>query len=501
MSLVFINDNLTGAVSQINPLLNESFTLIDIDLQQYTGSLWDSVDQRLLRKGLSVLKMNDLWQMWDLNLWIGTCEGTEKSLLREKPMFWQEFNAGAFQDTLKGELDLWSITKLADIQWVQKNVKVLNADEKQVAEIIFFEVDGQTYVKLRCLRGYEDELKVIETAVKHAGNTPVPQHWVNVFLYKKNISIFNEVSLTELLPTGEIPIRRAVSDMILNYLHTARFYEEGIINDIDTECLHTYRVSIRKIRSLLSIIKDIYPPEDWQMLKVEFKEFQQETNRLRDLDVFLMEEDNYKVLLPEKFRDLLEPLFKQAQTDREQTYIKVKELLSTESYKTKARNLESYFEQAYKIPPTVESRKTTKEVAQHHIKRIYRKMVKEIQLINVNTADEHIHELRIIGKKLRYLLEFFDPILDHSAQDKLLKALKKIQNDLGKFNDLSVQIASMTEKTETIPENDKEHLLPLGILIGVLYHQYQEQRNIVLESIQTFTTAKIKSYVNAITEV
>ena len=54
-------------------------------------------------------------------------------------------------------------------------------------------------------------------------------------------------------------------------------------------------------------------------------------------------------------------------------------------------------------------------------------------------TDENLHELRIEGKKFRYLLEFFHSLFDQDAVDEYLKQMKKLQNTLGDFNDLAVQ--------------------------------------------------------------
>jgi len=61
--------------------------------------------------------------------------------------------------------------------------------------------------------------------------------------------------------------------------------EDGIIEDVDTEFLHQYRVSIRKLRSLLTLIEGVYPLEDSRRLKSAFGGYAKDTNDLRDLDV------------------------------------------------------------------------------------------------------------------------------------------------------------------------------------------------------------------------
>ncbi len=57
--------------------------------------------------------------------------------------------------------------------------------------------------------------------------------------------------------------------------------EDSIIEDKYKECLHQYRVSIRKLRSLLALIKRVYPPEDSERLRSAFGRYSKDTNNLR----------------------------------------------------------------------------------------------------------------------------------------------------------------------------------------------------------------------------
>jgi CHAD domain-containing protein len=69
----------------------------------------------------------------------------------------------------------------------------------------------------------------------------------------------------------------------------------------------------------------------------------------------------------------------------------------------------------------------------------YRRIVKKGSKISETTPDEKLHELRIDCKKLRYLLEFFTSLFPENEMKKLVKQLKQLQENLGDFNDLSVQ--------------------------------------------------------------
>jgi len=56
-----------------------------------------------------------------------------------------------------------------------------------------------------------------------------------------------------------------------------------------------------------------------------------------------------------------------------------------------------------------------------------------------------LHRLRIDGKKLRYLLEFFTELYSAATISRFIGELKKLQDILGDFNDTGVQLALIGE--------------------------------------------------------
>jgi CHAD domain-containing protein len=68
----------------------------------------------------------------------------------------------------------------------------------------------------------------------------------------------------------------------------------------------------------------------------------------------------------------------------------------------------------------------------------------------------HRHELRIMIKKLRYSVEFFDGIFPRktaSTRRKALKALTRLQNSLGKLNDIAVD--KLDDGILRLPKDDE----------------------------------------------
>jgi len=77
-----------------------------------------------------------------------------------------------------------------------------------------------------------------------------------------------------------------------------RINEVNIEKDLDTEFLHDFRVAIRRTRSALGQIKNVFPMRTTNRFKKDFAFVGELSNQLRDLDVYLLKEDTYKTMLP-----------------------------------------------------------------------------------------------------------------------------------------------------------------------------------------------------------
>jgi CHAD domain-containing protein len=84
------------------------------------------------------------------------------------------------------------------------------------------------------------------------------------------------------------------------------------------------------------------------------------------------------------------------------------------------------------------------EVAGGRILKVYRRMVKMGSAIGEDSPAEEYHELRKRGKELRYLLELFGaPMYPDDVVKPMVKALKALQDVLGRHQDREVQVAML----------------------------------------------------------
>ncbi len=345
-----------------------------------------------------------------------------------------------------------------------------------------------TLVSVQPIRGYGNAFKLMTDYVKELG---IPLQSRISGLYEQIITDYCEYD-----PKPEIAITRdekafqAANDIINTYIQVARANEAGIMADIDTEYLHDYRVSLRKVRSVISLFKEIYSENQTQTLKQTFSELMAPTGRLRDLDVYLLDKQNYFGLLPESLHDGLKIMFGLFAKERNKELGKMKKLLKSSAYNNSMSELFKLFEEHTNLEKGANADHSAYLYACELIWKRYRKVCKIARAIDDTTPDEPIHTLRIHCKKLRYLMEFFSPMFKAKEIKALIKALKGLQDNLGLFNDYSVQQSSLQEFLINHRSRDRKRDLiiakSVGALIASLNQRQLEERAKVVSNFAVF---------------
>ena len=106
--------------------------------------------------------------------------------------------------------------------------------------------------------------------------------------------------------------------------------------------------------------------------------------------------------------------------------------------------------------------------------------------ITPETPSSSLHALRIEAKKFRYILEFFRSLFEVESVDRYLKQMKVLQNNLGDFNDLSVQIGMLTGHLESMDGGGEGAVETAAALGGLIVHLAEEQKTVRRKFEKTF---------------
>jgi CHAD domain-containing protein len=241
-----------------------------------------------------------------------------------------------------------------------------------------------------------------------------------------------------------MPAEDAARAIHLVLLTSMQRNEEGTRRDLDSEFLHDFRVSIRRTRSALTQIREVFPAPDVERFKREFRWLGTQTGPTRDLDVYLLKMDAYREGLPSEVHSDLDPLQEFLERKQKLAHDRLVAVLDSARYRGLVEEWRAFLTEAPADSlPARNAERPVREVASERIWRVYRRMAKRGRGIDDGAPAEALHDLRIRGKKLRYLLEFFRSLYPEEAIGRLVAELKGLQDALGDWNDYRVQMQSL----------------------------------------------------------
>lgn len=477
-----------------------SHICISLDDTVQVQTFFDTFDWRLFNRNLVLLHENDRYVLYSLpdretvaslNLPCGT-----------EPVYSTDFPDGSLKEVLQAHLSVRALLPLAHATTRRQTVRVLNRNEKTVAiaeleqaRVADTARNGQPIntVSLRPVRGYEKHSRRLDRSLRDAGAEPHTEDLFHAVMraagrnpadYTSKLNIVLEPGLS-----GEEAARRILGHLF----RTVRRNEAGIKEDVDTEFLHDFRVGIRRTRSALSQIKSVFPEVPLGRFRKDFSWLGKLTNRLRDLDVTLLKEDAYRSLLPEYLRPRLDPLFESLRAERTGEHRRLAAALEGDRYLSIAADWAAFLESPPESDSPENAEAPAKALARRFIDKRHGRVIELGAAIEASTPDAELHRLRIECKKLRYLLEFFTSLFPEGEIRLIIVHLKSLQDNLGEFNDLSVQQADLKRYLQSLSaeRTHPETFAAIGGLIGCLYREQQTVRGAFSETFTEFIRAEV----------
>ncbi len=215
---------------------------------------------------------------------------------------------------------------------------------------------------------------------------------------------------------------------------TVRGNEEGILDDTDAECLHDFRVAVRRARSVVGQFRDVFAPGPAAGLRRGLSWLGKSTNALRDLDVYLAHEAAYRGMLSGPLARDLTPLFDYVRREREAALRKLADVMRSPEYAAALRRWRECVED-----PAAIGRRGSEPVlglAGARVAKKCRAVLEQGNRLSGRAEAADLHSLRIECKKLRYLLETLADRMPEAGA--VAHCLKKLQDALGRIQDLTV---------------------------------------------------------------
>ena len=215
---------------------------------------------------------------------------------------------------------------------------------------------------------------------------------------------------------------------------------EGIVNGPSAEDLHQLRVSLRRLRSLWWAYRPLLDRVENTRQRALFKFLADAAGKTRDYDILI----ELLAIRPKTDGHWPPELAK----GREHALEASRETLSNADMKTLLHNALAETSQALN---STETRRPLQAFTDGRVAASEKDLTRRIRRAAKTKRSDYaaFHDVRKAGKKVRYLLELFGPVLSGRHQ-KTLKRLKKIQKRFGELNDVIASEALLRENGELL---------------------------------------------------
>ena len=225
--------------------------------------------------------------------------------------------------------------------------------------------------------------------------------------------------------------------------------EDGVRDGLQDPYLHDFRVAVRRTRTGLRQFRKVHPKPAAKRFTRDFAWLGDVTGPARDLEVYLVGIEEHTRSRPE-LGERLQSFVDFLRERQEEEQRRVRQALESDRYRLLRADWNDFLRPSA-IPEdgeamtAVDANRPVLEVAVEGVGAAHRRVVETGSSISGHTPTSKFHRLRLDCKKLRYLLEFFRGLCLEEPAVRLIQSLKRLQDNLGDLNDLSVQFQMTAE--------------------------------------------------------
>jgi CHAD domain-containing protein len=371
---------------------------------------------------------------------------------------------GLLRDSLEPIIAGRRLLPQVEVEIQGRMLDVLDDDRKTVARIRIEVAHARTQVNSRfwkrvptlvtliALRGYDAAFEKLRRIIEsRPGLERCPDGLQSIVLQELGTSLpcdasqFSvELDRSVRADDGARQIHRALLDiMVAN--------EPGMRADLDAEFLHNYRVSLRRTRSLLGQIKNVFPEDAVTHFRTEFRWLAHATSVKRDLDVLVLSVRRMSTSVPSDHLATLLAFLNRKQVHAQRL---LEPLFESDRYKHLLASWRNFLQDATTGDPESEdAARSLIDVTSGHILRLHSRLFYQATAIHDETPVEAIHEVRIEANKLRYMIDATSSLYDRRDLDRMIDSLTRMQNVLGDFKDAQVQERNLLISEQALLES------------------------------------------------
>ena len=462
-------------------------------------TVYDTFDWRLWRHGTRLehevvvpprtggrsATVDTPWLVWRA---IDTGEVLGRLPVAQVPTFVGDLPAGPTTERLAPVIEMRALLALVTVHSRQVGLASIDDEGKIAARVLIDRATGPddrpltTVVEVVPVRGYPraaaqvTDLLAAQVVLRPVEADPVDQALAQLGLrpgsYSSKLSLALDPRSSAL---------DAVAAVVSTLFATMMANQAGTIADTDSEFLHDFRVAVRRTRSVLGMASEVVPPDLLARLREGFKWLGDITTPTRDLDVYLLDFDDFETAVGPARRGDLGSLRSFLVERQRQAHRELVDGLESDRYRDLVRLVTSWLADPGGVDgatdPEVAPRASepARQLAAQRTWQAYRRLVRDGRRITPDSPATSLHDLRKDAKKLRYALECFGSLFDADEIAMGVKELKGVQEVLGTFQDCEVQKASLAGLGEELIDERGASQAATLIAMGTLVERLDER--------------------------
>ena len=250
---------------------------------------------------------------------------------------------------------------------------------------------------------------------------------------------------------------------------------EAAVRGGGSEGVHQMRVGLRRLRTAISVFKEVASGADTDRIIAELKWLAAQLGPARDFDVLVQEAVAPLRRENPGQRQEIALLEGDLVRKRDAAFVQAKAAVASERYRKAVLRTALWLingKWSTNAAPLAVSRRERRigDFAQEVVRHRTKKVAKQARKLEELDAEQR-HKLRIAVKKLRYATDFFASLAGSKrtkTRKRFSKELKSLQDALGKLNDMAVheklatQFAHPTKRSIKLPQK----AFAIGLLTG-----------------------------------
>ena len=293
---------------------------------------------------------------------------------------------------------------------------------------------------------------------------------------------------------------------------------EGVREAGDVEPVHRMRVASRRLRAALPLFSSCLPEKKYREWFREVRRTTRALGSARDLDVQIAFLEHYRethvgvqrsrgrtrtsqvaAALP-ALDHLISLLKKKRSALQPRIQIRLEELEECRV----VEEMEDLLEGLVKKPKKGRKKKKIYPTAYREIALHLEVLLSFEQWVYVEDAVAELHRMRIAAKKLRYTMEIFAPLYGTGLKEPL-RAVKRVQEELGAIHDCDVWIMTLPEFIREESEHAAETAMPkqtrggnVPDILGLLEDRKCERKDLYEKFVVTWKSTRLEGILEGI---